>query len=335
MAVQRGCSTADLPSARIWRPTGSAFMATAWRRFFREPGRRCRWWSLMQLAALVAVRAYARRPRVDWLLRVLAGVALGTAAAVALIGLSMGFEGISRSAFLADAMLLAIAAVGWRAVWVLRARAKARAQALASGVDLTDRSAEMTHAPGGRAEPLQIPRAAQEPRPQRYQAEVSRLGVWLSLVAGQSPADDGRVYGGLHVHPADSERGLRLLLDARPALVDVFCQLCGHVDGSDRRQLRAPQERPLSAGDSSHRDGAVQPRTVLADRIRFPAGHDDLVRDRAVRIDDPVSRVSRASGRADHRRRLDPLDGDGLLPRRSTPARSRARRHVLDDADRL
>jgi lipopolysaccharide transport system permease protein len=130
----------------------AAYLAAYWLRFYGDrleaflPGA----WStlpivaLMQVAALFAVGAYAPRPRVDWLLRVLAGVALGTAAAVALIGLSMGFEGISRSAFLADAMLLAIAALGWRGVWVLRARAKARAEALASGVDLTDRSAEMT-----------------------------------------------------------------------------------------------------------------------------------------------------------------------------------------------
>ena len=187
MAVQRAASTADSPSARIWRPTGSAFMATAWRRFFPEPGRPCRSSSLMQLAALVAVRAYApttacrlaapcdwpasrsaRRPR------------------VALIGLSMGFEGISRSAFLADAMLLSIAALGWRGVWVLRARAKARARALALGRRSGRSQRRDDHAQGGRAEPLQVPRAAEEPRPQRYQAEVSRLGVRLSLVAGQS-----------------------------------------------------------------------------------------------------------------------------------------------------
>ena len=129
-----------------------AYLAAYWLRFYGGrleaflPGA----WStlplvvLIQLAALVAARAYERRPRVDWLLRVTAGVTIGTAAAGALIGVSMGFEGISRSAFLADAMLLSIAAIGWRGVWVLRARANARAEALASGVDLADRAAEMT-----------------------------------------------------------------------------------------------------------------------------------------------------------------------------------------------
>ena len=91
-----------------------AYLAAYWLRFYGGrletflPGA----WStlplvvLMQLAALFAARAYERRPRVDWLLRVTAGVTIGTAAAGALIGVSMGFEGISRSAFLADAMLL-------------------------------------------------------------------------------------------------------------------------------------------------------------------------------------------------------------------------------------
>ena len=108
-----------------------AYLGAYWLRFYGDrleaflPGA----WStlplvvLMQLAALGAVRAYARRPRVDWLLRVIAGVTIGTAASSVLIGLSIGFEGISRSAFVADAMLLSIAALGWRGVWVLRARA--------------------------------------------------------------------------------------------------------------------------------------------------------------------------------------------------------------------
>ena len=73
-----------------------AYLAAYWLRFYGDrlvaflPGA---WSTLplvagMQVAALFAVRAYAPRPRVDWLVRVLAGVALGTVAAVALIGLS-------------------------------------------------------------------------------------------------------------------------------------------------------------------------------------------------------------------------------------------------------
>ena len=55
----------------------------------------------------------------------------------------------------------------------------------------------------------------------------------------------------------------------------------------------------------------------------------------AVGADDPVSGVSRAAGRVHDRHRADARDGDGVLPRRPAPARSRARGAVLDDADRL
>ena len=119
-----------------------AYLAAYWLRFYGDrlvaflPGA----WSTLPLVAgqpaggaLFAVRAYAPRPRVDWLVRVIAGVALGTVPSVALIGLSMGFEGISRSAFLADAMLLAIAAVGWRGCGFSEPDREARAEALASG----------------------------------------------------------------------------------------------------------------------------------------------------------------------------------------------------------
>jgi lipopolysaccharide transport system permease protein len=98
-----------------------------------------------QLAALAAARAYARRPRIDWLLRLIGGILAGTAASSVLLGMTIGFEGVSRSAFLADAVLLSIAAVGWRGVWVLRTRAQARAAARrAPSDDLVDRTAETT-----------------------------------------------------------------------------------------------------------------------------------------------------------------------------------------------
>jgi len=94
-----------------------------------------------QLGALVAVRAYAPRLRVDWLLRVIAGVVAGTAAASVALGVTLGFEGVSRSAFVADAMLLSIGALGWRGVWLLRSRARARA-AVRSTSGMVDRAAE-------------------------------------------------------------------------------------------------------------------------------------------------------------------------------------------------
>ncbi len=97
-----------------------------------------------QLAVLVAVGAYARRPRIDWLLRVLGGILAGTTAAAGVLAVTMGFEGVSRSAFLADAVFLSVAAVGWRAIWVLKARAEARARAGSGSDSLVDRAASMT-----------------------------------------------------------------------------------------------------------------------------------------------------------------------------------------------
>jgi ABC-2 type transport system permease protein len=80
----------------------------------------------------------------DWLLRVIAGVVAGTAASSVLLGMTIGFEGVSRSAFVADAMLLTIAALGWRGAWVWRARARARADGQTPSDDLVDRAAETT-----------------------------------------------------------------------------------------------------------------------------------------------------------------------------------------------
>jgi ABC-2 type transport system permease protein len=98
-----------------------------------------------QMAALQALRAYARLPRVDWLLRVVLGVFAGAAMAAAILSATTGLGGVSRMVFVADALLLSIAAVGWRGAWVLRARARLRATARAPLDDeLVDRSEEMT-----------------------------------------------------------------------------------------------------------------------------------------------------------------------------------------------
>jgi ABC-2 type transport system permease protein len=97
-----------------------------------------------QLAALAAVRAYAPKPRASWLLRVISGVFLGTVASSVLIGLVLGFEGVSRTAFVADALLFSIAALGWRGVWVLRERTRARSGGEAPSDELVDRAEEMT-----------------------------------------------------------------------------------------------------------------------------------------------------------------------------------------------
>jgi ABC-2 type transport system permease protein len=128
-----------------------AYLAAYWLRFQSEqlptflPGA----WTTVpvvaaaQLAALAFAGAYARRrPRVDWLLRVIAGIVLGTAAASGLVALTVGFAGISRSAFAADAFLLSVLAVGWRGGFVLRARARMRASLRGRHDLLIDRAAE-------------------------------------------------------------------------------------------------------------------------------------------------------------------------------------------------
>lgn len=96
-----------------------------------------------QLLAMTVAGAYARRLRVDWLARVAIGIGLGTAAAMAVLGATLGFAGVSRGAFIADAILFAFAAFAWRAVWVLRDRARLRASQKDAGSALVDRAAEM------------------------------------------------------------------------------------------------------------------------------------------------------------------------------------------------
>src|SRR5262249_10154704 len=97
-----------------------------------------------QMGALVALRAYARWPRADWLFRVAAGVVGGTVLASAVVAATAGFDRVSRTAFLADAVLMAIAAVGWRCVWGLQMRASARRASRTRSDDLVDRCEEMS-----------------------------------------------------------------------------------------------------------------------------------------------------------------------------------------------
>lgn len=128
----------------------AAYLASYWLRFQGGrlevflPGA----WSTLpvvvagQLVALVLAGAYVPRPRVDWLSRVLAGVAAGTTVATALVGVTIGFTGLSRTAFIADAMLLGIAALAWRAAWVLSTRVPSLAVPLPH--DLIDRTEQTT-----------------------------------------------------------------------------------------------------------------------------------------------------------------------------------------------
>ena len=97
-----------------------------------------------QVAALVLAGAYDRRPRLDWLFRVIVGVLAGTTIAAGAVGLVLGFEGVSRSAFVADAILMTIGAIGWRGVWVLRLRAQLRSAVRPLYDHLIDRETELT-----------------------------------------------------------------------------------------------------------------------------------------------------------------------------------------------
>jgi lipopolysaccharide transport system permease protein len=130
----------------------SAYFVSYWLRFDSErlaaflPGA----WSTVplvvgaQLLALSALQAYVPKPKASWLSRIVAGIVLGTAASALLLRVAVGFQGISRMAFAADALLFSIAAIGWRGIWVLRSRARARAVARASVAELVDRADEMT-----------------------------------------------------------------------------------------------------------------------------------------------------------------------------------------------
>lgn len=129
-----------------------AYMAAYWLRFDSErlaaflPGARSTVPVVVaaQILALGVLQAYTPRPKASWLSRVVGGIVLGTAASALVLRIAVGFEGISRMAFAADALLLSIVAIGWRGAWVLRARARARAVARRSEGDLVDRADEIT-----------------------------------------------------------------------------------------------------------------------------------------------------------------------------------------------
>jgi ABC-2 type transport system permease protein len=83
-------------------------------------------------------------PRTTWLVRVTLGALGGTAVAQAAVGLFHGFEGVSRAAFIADAVLFMLAALIWRGVWGLSSRSRQRAEIAAIDGNLVDRALELT-----------------------------------------------------------------------------------------------------------------------------------------------------------------------------------------------
>jgi ABC-type polysaccharide/polyol phosphate export permease len=94
-----------------------------------------------QIAALLAFRAYTYRQGRRWLPRLLVGVLVGTAAAALIVWLVYGFQGVSRISFAVDALLLALAAFGWRAVSSIARLARAVTEESAAGHALEDRTA--------------------------------------------------------------------------------------------------------------------------------------------------------------------------------------------------
>ena len=250
-----------------------------------------------QVLVLALLRAYARLPKGSWLTRVAVGTVLGTLAGTGLVAVTRGFNGVSRVALAADALFFAVAALTWRCVWVLRSRSQ-RALEATPGTDLVDRAAELTTV---RSVVFSLYSYREllknlvfKDLKLKYRGSVFGF-LWslanpLLMIVG--------LYARVHLHPADSQRRLRVLPDARAAVVDVLRQLGGDVDGRDRRQRRAAEERAVPACDSANRHGAVQPRAVPADRRGVPAGDDAVVPGAAGAADAAVPGVPGAAGRS-------------------------------------
>jgi ABC-type polysaccharide/polyol phosphate export permease len=94
-----------------------------------------------QIIGLLAFRAYTYRQGRQWFPRLLAGVFAGTAVGALLAWLVHGFQGVSRISFPVAALLLALAAFGWRAIIGLARLARAAREERALGHDMEDRTA--------------------------------------------------------------------------------------------------------------------------------------------------------------------------------------------------
>ncbi len=92
-----------------------------------------------QVIALAAAGLYTGR-MYRWALRVVFASGIGTAAAAAIAMAWFGGAGVSRFAFAADLPLFWIAALGWRAVWSLRALARRTAAAEGNAAGMIDRA---------------------------------------------------------------------------------------------------------------------------------------------------------------------------------------------------
>jgi len=94
-----------------------------------------------QVVGLLACRAYTYRQGRRWFPRLLAGVFAGTATGALLTWMVYGFQGVSRILFPVDALLLALAAFGWRAAVGLARLARAAREERVSGQGMEDRTA--------------------------------------------------------------------------------------------------------------------------------------------------------------------------------------------------
>jgi ABC-type polysaccharide/polyol phosphate export permease len=104
--------------------------------------------AVAQMTTLLLLRTYSYRQGRRWLPRLLVGVPVGTAVGAVLTWMIFGYEGISRLGFAVDALLLALAAFGWRAAYgVVRLIRAARTQHAATDA-LEDRTAPATISAG-------------------------------------------------------------------------------------------------------------------------------------------------------------------------------------------
>jgi homopolymeric O-antigen transport system permease protein len=95
-----------------------------------------------QLAALLAARIYRPGGRYRFVSRLLVSVVAGTLTGASLTRLLLGFEGVSRIAFLVDATFLAAAALTWRGLYLLWHYGRSGHAKLSEEAPLVDRSQE-------------------------------------------------------------------------------------------------------------------------------------------------------------------------------------------------
>jgi ABC-type polysaccharide/polyol phosphate export permease len=101
-----------------------------------------------QVLAIGASGTYVYRQGRRWLPRLITGVVIGTLAGALLTYVVHGFEGISRIAFIVDALLLTLAAFGWRGAAGLLRLARAAKAERRQALVLEDRSAPPTVSAG-------------------------------------------------------------------------------------------------------------------------------------------------------------------------------------------